>query len=142
MFKQNLFHRTCPAARLEDNIRCLLDKLELGLGSMYMARFYEHDPYLGMGSILFPSMTRRGALEQGLWCRGCGWLWQQISHIQVTSNPTKSELEGWKFLCDVARCARTKDDFLEHVKHCPAAEKLPECDWGDRIDDGNDRSDS
>ncbi|KAK5998811.1 hypothetical protein PT974_01194 [Cladobotryum mycophilum] len=78
------------------------------------------DPFFGMAATTFPSLSKAG-LETGLWCRGCDYnlnsFGRSASAIPI-SNMIPRRLRACKFLSDMQLRARSRADFLEHIKHC------------------------
>jgi hypothetical protein len=90
------------------------------------------DMFCGMGSIRFPVLRREtrpgNVIEEGYWCGGCQliferhkfnpWLLRSVEHlIPKGVNPSRV-LEG------MAREARSRAQFLEHIKTCAGVEQF------------------
>lgn len=60
----------------------------------------------GMASIVFPSLTASGALESGLWCRGCEWS------------------AGGRGRGGVCSKAWTTAEFVQHARQCRGVKEL------------------
>ncbi|KAI1413531.1 F-box domain-containing protein [Hypoxylon sp. FL1857] len=86
------------------------------------------DDYFGMASIPFPSISKPGEIEDGLWCRGCEVTRHQYDSLRLPRDvlvavvPLNCEPE--QVLVGLERRARSKESFLNHIKHCYGARQL------------------
>lgn len=85
------------------------------------------DDYCGMASIPFPSLFPDKTSENGLWCRGCEWVFERYRLGKLTSHLISSlvpqAVDPFRFLLAMQHCW-SKAEFLVHVKHCYGARKL------------------
>ncbi|KAK8113444.1 F-box domain-containing protein [Apiospora sp. TS-2023a] len=93
-----------------------------------------------MPAMPFPTLPKlpSAKLEMGLWCRGCDFAKDMVPRYTVW-NVTDEEIEAMlplelltgeyrysatRVLMDFADRAWSRDTFLEHVRHCPGAQRL------------------
>ncbi|OAL43796.1 hypothetical protein IQ07DRAFT_288234 [Pyrenochaeta sp. DS3sAY3a] len=92
-----------------------------------------NDMFCGMGSIRFPVLRPGNVVEEGYWCGGCRQILERhknspgllrsVEHlIPEGVNPSRV-LEG------MAREARSRAQFLEHIKTCAGVERLVTQKW-------------
>lgn len=82
----------------------------------------------GMASIPFPSLSKTGTIEEGLWCCGC----ELTRNLHYSSKLPQTELERIvpsncrprRVLFGLERRAHSKKSFFEHIKHCYGARQL------------------
>ncbi|KAK5989025.1 hypothetical protein PT974_10523 [Cladobotryum mycophilum] len=84
------------------------------------------DPCGGMASICFPSLVHN-RLETRLWCLGCDWL--SDNHATRLTSPTISRLIPDNLNPDdvyrgMRLRARSRSNFLRHIKHCFGVRKV------------------
>ena len=87
-----------------------------------------NDDFCGMASIPFPSLMPNKGLESGLRCRGCE---QTFEHYRLGYLGYNAVSESMPRGCDplrvllrMQRRARSKTEFLEHIKYCHGAREL------------------
>jgi hypothetical protein len=86
------------------------------------------DDFCGMASVPFPSLMPNKELENGLWCRGCE---QTFEHYRLgylgynaVSDSMPPGCDPLRVLLGMQRRARSKAEFLEHIKYCHGAREL------------------
>ncbi|KAI1144386.1 F-box domain-containing protein [Hypoxylon sp. FL0543] len=86
------------------------------------------DKYFGVASIPFPSLSKSGEIEDGLWCWGCDHtcvidfsdgLFDYVLKAMVPSTCLPRVV-----VLGLERRARSKESFLEHIKYCWGAGEL------------------
>ncbi|KAK2805004.1 hypothetical protein FQN51_001098 [Onygenales sp. PD_10] len=86
------------------------------------------DRYCGMASVPFPSLQPDGSVEHGLWCRGCALMWEDYRFGQLASDVVTQlsvpEVSTYYVLLGRRQRARSKPEFLEHIKSCHGALEL------------------
>ncbi|EFE43520.1 hypothetical protein TRV_01711, partial [Trichophyton verrucosum HKI 0517] len=82
------------------------------------------DECCGMGSICFPSLQPDNTVERGLWCRGCFRASEQYRFSSPTADLTTRNVYPLRALIGTNLCARSKMQFLEHIKHCDGSLEL------------------
>jgi len=86
------------------------------------------DKFFGMASIPFPSLSSSGRIEDGLWCRGCEVTLRRYDSLRlpqdVLAAMVPSSCETLRVLLGLERRARSKESFLDHIKHCYGARLL------------------
>lgn len=85
------------------------------------------DPYFGVASISFPSLQCNGELDKGLWCFGCRETTRKFSRYGIFNSDTSlcmSDLDLTIHLEWMDRRARSKSEFLEHLRSCEGARDL------------------
>jgi len=86
------------------------------------------DAFFGKASIPFPSLSKSGGIEEGLWCRGCEVTLCRYdtlrlpNHVLATIVPPNCGPH--RVLLGLERRARLKESFLNHLKHCYGAWRL------------------
>lgn len=84
--------------------------------------------YLGMASVPFPSITAGGAVEQGLWCKGCESMRSRFGTsklpAQVLADLVPEGCQALVVISGLAKRARSRAGFLEHIQHCYGAQEL------------------
>lgn len=84
--------------------------------------------YWGMASILFPSLLPSNTAENGLWCRGCEWMFEQYRFGQLPSpvvfDSVPQGVDLFFVFLGMQRRARSKSEFREHIKRCYGAQQL------------------
>ncbi|KAB5559953.1 F-box domain-containing protein [Coniochaeta sp. 2T2.1] len=82
-----------------------------------------NDEYFGMASIPFPSLSKSGRIEHGLWCRGCALTLRRYHFLprDVLAAVVPANREPQRVLIGLERPARSKEAFLDHVKSCYGA---------------------
>ncbi|KAH9895546.1 F-box domain-containing protein [Xylariomycetidae sp. FL2044] len=87
-----------------------------------------NDSFFGMASIPFPSLSNSGTIEEGLWCRGCQDVLRQYNSLRsrqdVLAAIVPPNLCSLRVLVGLERRARSKESFLDHVRHCYGAKQL------------------
>ncbi|WEW58968.1 hypothetical protein PRK78_004436 [Emydomyces testavorans] len=86
------------------------------------------DFFNGMGSVYFPFLHRDGTLEKGLWCYGC----KRNSEMYYSTREYGGDMggldpsttSGYYFMRMLECRARTKSDFLAHIRECRGAKRL------------------
>lgn len=82
-----------------------------------------HKNFQGWTSIAFPSRGRNNSLENGFWCLGC-----RIAYDNSESKPHGQSCRShWlhrNTLEKLALQARSKPQFVEHLRNCQAAKEL------------------
>lgn len=95
-----------------------------------MCSLREHT-YFAKGAVKFPSLGPDGGVERGLWCIGCllksdfqfrGMLADLDPHSMLRAEDQDRDYEKFKYQ------ARTKPDFLEHVRTCERVNILLQTD--------------
>lgn len=93
------------------------------------------DEYCGMGSIRFPYLTE-GRADHGVVCKGCV---RALDDYQRNSMPTRvvSELvppgpHPSRPLMALGVRLRSRDEFVEHIKHCYGVNRLL-AEWGENV---------
>ncbi|TPX07153.1 uncharacterized protein E0L32_010954 [Thyridium curvatum] len=86
------------------------------------------DDFFGMASIPFPSLSKSGRIEDGLWCLGCEVTLRRYDSLRlprdVLAAIVPSNCGPLRVLLGLERRARSKESFLDHVKHCYGAQQL------------------
>ncbi|KAF7558417.1 hypothetical protein G7046_g5739 [Stylonectria norvegica] len=86
------------------------------------------DSLFGMASIPFPSLSTMGDAQEGIWCKGCDWSHERFRTGRVTidafSDMLPLDVYPSRVLLGMARRARSRNGFLEHVQHCYGARCL------------------
>lgn len=86
------------------------------------------DDFFGMASILFPSLSKSGGIEDGFWCRGCEVTLHRYDTLRlprdVLTAVVPSNCEPQWVLLGLERRARSKESLLDHIKHCYGARQL------------------
>ena len=85
------------------------------------------DDHHGMASIPFPSLINH-VPENGLWCYGCEWIFEQYRFGKLPSN-VQSQLvpagvHPFSVLHGSQNRALSRTEFLHHVQHCYGAREL------------------
>ena len=84
--------------------------------------------FLGMASIPFPSLSKSGRIENGLWCRGCQVTLRRYDSLRlpydVLAGLVPSNCEPLRVMLGLERRARSRKSFLKHIKHCYGAQQL------------------
>lgn len=77
----------------------------------------------GFASIIFPSLRHNGELERALWCVGCRTAYENYTHTKISafSHPSMSDLNLQRSLWGMGCRARSRSEFLEHIKDCKGA---------------------
>lgn len=87
-----------------------------------------NDRYFGMASIPFPSLTIPDTAEQGLWCKGCEWVYLKYKEHQVPTHVVAKVVPANcrpnRVLYGMTRRARSTFGLLEHIRHCHGAQQL------------------
>ncbi|KAB5547158.1 F-box domain-containing protein [Coniochaeta sp. 2T2.1] len=94
-----------------------------------------NDEYFGMASIPFPSLSKSGRIEDGLWCRGCALTLRRYHLLprDVLAAVVPANVEPQRVMIGLERRARSKEAFLNHVKSCYGARLLaPDIPTGNR----------
>jgi hypothetical protein len=88
----------------------------------------QSNPYQGAASIPFPSLPAVGhTAENGLWCRGCDWLFDRYAWGELDSRVIRDlgSSGGNVWYSDtLRRRARSKEDFAKHLLHCYGTHQL------------------
>ncbi|KAF3891675.1 F-box domain-containing protein [Trichophyton interdigitale] len=82
------------------------------------------DECCGMGSICFPSLQPDDTVERGLWCRGCFRASEQYRFSSPCTDLATRNVYPLRALIGTNLCARSKMQFLEHIKHCDGSLEL------------------
>jgi len=86
------------------------------------------DDFFGMASIPFPSLSKSGEIEDGLWCRGCEVTTRQYDTRRLPNDVLETivplNCHAQRVLLGLERRARLKESLLNHVKHCYGAWQL------------------
>ena len=86
------------------------------------------DDLFGVASIPFPSLSKSGRIEDGLWCRGCEATLRRYDSLRlpqdVLAAVVPSDCDPQRVLLGLERWAWSKESFLNHVKHCYGAQQL------------------
>ncbi|EGE02277.1 hypothetical protein TEQG_08601 [Trichophyton equinum CBS 127.97] len=82
------------------------------------------DECCGMGSICFPSLQPDDTVERGLWCRGCFRASEQYRFSSPSTDLATRNVYPLRALIGTNLCARSKMQFLEHIKHCDGSLEL------------------
>jgi hypothetical protein len=86
------------------------------------------DSFFGMASIPFPSLSRSGRVEDGLWCKGCEVTVREHDRGRLPGDVLAAvvppDCGPNRVLVGLERRARSRESFLEHIKHCYGARKL------------------
>ncbi|KAI1369258.1 hypothetical protein F5Y08DRAFT_292859 [Xylaria arbuscula] len=84
--------------------------------------------FFGIASIPFPSLSKSGRLEEGLWCRGCQTTLRRFNYRLIPQSAiaaiVPADGEPHKVLLSLEKRARSREKFLEHIKHCYGAHQL------------------
>ena len=87
-----------------------------------------NDKFFGMASIPFPSISKLGRIEDGLWCQGCKETRHRYDSLclpkDVLAAVVPSDVHALQVLLGLERRARSKESLLDHVKHCYGAWQL------------------
>lgn len=87
-----------------------------------------NDKFFGMASIPFPSLSKSGGSQDGLWCRGCEGTLRQYDRLRLRNDILAATVppncEPHRILLGLERRARSKESLLDHVKHCYGARQL------------------
>lgn len=90
-----------------------------------------NDDFCGMASIPFPSLMPNKELETGLWCRGCEQTFERYGLGHLAYNAVSDSIPRGcyplRVLLGMQRRARSKAEFLEHIKYCRGARELGSC---------------
>ncbi|KAI0483405.1 F-box domain-containing protein [Xylariaceae sp. FL0804] len=94
------------------------------------------DEFFGMASLPFPSLSKSGEVEDGLWCRGCKFTLDRYDSLRLPQDAVAavvpSDCGPQRVLLGLERRAWSKEAFLHHIKHCYGARQLvPELATGD-----------
>ncbi|KAK2808631.1 hypothetical protein FQN50_004495 [Emmonsiellopsis sp. PD_5] len=105
-----------------------LEPLSQNPSTLPSQRFALSDRYCGMASAPFPSLQPDGSVEHGLWCRGCALMWEDFRFGQLAADVvTQLSVPGVStnyVLLGLHQRARSKSEFLEHIKSCHGALEL------------------
>ncbi|EFR00206.1 hypothetical protein MGYG_03209 [Nannizzia gypsea CBS 118893] len=82
------------------------------------------DECCGMGSICFPSLQPDNSVERGLWCRGCFRASEQYRFSSLATGHAIQNVHPPRALIGTNLCARSKKQFLEHIKNCDGSLEL------------------
>lgn len=85
------------------------------------------DSFHGMTSVKFPSLRPNAAVENGLWCFGCRTSlgnYYRTGNLDSSTQLLVSDSDPLTVLSARERRARSKSEFLEHIKECPGASDL------------------
>ncbi|KAI0532882.1 F-box domain-containing protein [Xylaria digitata] len=86
------------------------------------------DKFFGMASVPFPSISKEGRIEDGLWCKGCEATFHRYDSLglpqDVLAAMVPSNRHPEQVLLGFKRRARSKQAFLDHVEHCYGAQQL------------------
>jgi hypothetical protein len=98
-----------------------------------------NDDYCGMASILFPLLLPNRELESALWCRGCEWTFRRYntryrSEIEIALSDILPQGRNMlKVLLGMQRRARSKAEFLKHIKYCYGVRGFVHGSWQGQI---------
>jgi hypothetical protein len=90
------------------------------------------DKFFGMASIPFPSLSKSGKIEDGLWCQGCEVIFRRYRSMRLPRDILAAVVPGncgepLRVLLGFERRARSKESFLDHIKRCYGArQSVPE----------------
>lgn len=79
----------------------------------------QNDEFCGVASISFPSLRPKGEVENGLWCGGC-----RINSENYSSTIGMDIDARMKALLEKEHQARSRSEFLEHIRDCAGASDL------------------
>lgn len=82
------------------------------------------DRFCGMASMPFPSLQPNGELENGLWCGGCRINSDNYNLTPAPDNYSQHLLPWQLELLEAEYQARSRSEFLEHVRDCKGASDL------------------
>jgi len=119
--------RRCKSTRLLVQGRYLQDEGQ-DLSLLLNQGNVPTDNFFGMASIQFPSLSKSGRIENGLWCRGCEVTLRRYGSQRlprdVLAAVVPSNCEPLRVLLGLERRAWSKESFLDHIKHCYGARQL------------------
>ena len=84
-----------------------------------------NDRFCGMASVVFPSLRQNGVLENGLWCYGCRFKFENYYRTRELDSTTELRLAGAEPIKALMRPeyqARSKSEFIGHVRECKGSE--------------------
>lgn len=85
------------------------------------------DRFGGMGSVPFPSSIG-GALEQGLWCRGCELTYENYAtegiDSETLSRLVPRDCHADQYLLRLQYRAWSRAELRQHAKHCHSADAI------------------
>ena len=84
-----------------------------------------NDRFCGMASVVFPSLRQNNVLENGLWCYGCRHKFENYYRTRELDSTTELRLAGaepMKALMRPEYRARSKSEFIGHVRECKGSE--------------------
>lgn len=86
------------------------------------------DQYFGMGAVPFPSLSKSGKREDGLWCQGCevvhnAFLARRLPQ-DVFAALVPANCAPQRLLVGMITRAYSEAGLLEHIKHCWGASQL------------------
>ncbi|KAI5458181.1 F-box domain-containing protein [Mariannaea sp. PMI_226] len=86
------------------------------------------DDFFGLATIPFPSLSTPEVVDNGNWCKGCQhthelyrWRWLDTTILEKI---VPGQLDPQRVLLGLERRARSRSEFLAHVKSCYGAWKL------------------
>lgn len=84
--------------------------------------------FVGLASVPFPSLGQSGALDKGLWCKGCNSMatmnmYGELDLVDLATLVPPGRHPD-QYLVGISRRARSRAGFLEHVKHCYGAQRV------------------
>ncbi|OTA78341.1 hypothetical protein M434DRAFT_38494 [Hypoxylon sp. CO27-5] len=86
------------------------------------------DNFFGTASIPFPSLSKSGNIESGLWCRGCAVTLRRYDNLRLPQDilaaVVPSSCAPQRVLLGLERRARSKEAFLDHIRRCYGARQL------------------
>ena len=86
-----------------------------------------NDDFCGMASTFFPSLHHDNSLEEGIWCYGCRLNFERYSRTREPEEGADPHLSCNYWMSaylEFERRARSKDQFLEHIKGCKESKRL------------------
>ncbi|KAF6815718.1 F-box domain-containing protein [Colletotrichum sojae] len=83
------------------------------------------DEFFGAASMPFPSVSGSGEIHYGLWCYGCKFnanmYMQELLPQDVLAGIVPPNRNGERILKGLARRARSRESFYEHMRNCYGA---------------------
>ncbi|KAI3337960.1 hypothetical protein F4824DRAFT_509569 [Ustulina deusta] len=90
-------------------------------------KYQRYDQFSGIACIRFPYLTQSG-LDNGLFCQGCERTYEDhqrgILPASVLSELAPPGVDTWRVIRGLVYRMRSRDGFLEHVRHCYGARRV------------------
>lgn len=92
------------------------------------------DEFNGMGHVPYPSMSKCGTVENGLWCRGCERTFEiyrsrGLDQAVISSMVPHGANITFQYIMGMQYRARSRSEFLEHAKQCHSAKEVLAKRW-------------